>query len=125
MNRNRLTDAEDRSVVAKWEGAVGQMEWEDGISRCKLLYVEWINNNVLRHSPERRKWQPTPVFFFISHSSILAWEIPWTKEPGGLQFIGSQKEQDTTWQLKGNYIQYPMISHNGKEYTYKYIYMYN
>ena len=26
MNRNRLTDTEDRSVVAKWEGAVGQME---------------------------------------------------------------------------------------------------
>ena len=60
-------------------------------------------------------------FFFISHSSILAWEIPRTKEPRGLQFIGSQKEQDTTWKLKGNYIQYPMISHNGKEYTYKYI----
>ena len=29
------------------------------------------------------------------HSSILAWEIPWTKEPGGLQFMGSQ-ELDTT-----------------------------
>ena len=25
-----------------------------------------------------------------SHSSIRAWRIPWTKEPGGLQFIGSQ-----------------------------------
>ena len=25
-----------------------------------------------------------------SHSSILAWEIPWTEEPGGLQSIGSQ-----------------------------------
>ena len=24
-------------------------------------------------------------------SSILAWEIPWTKEAGGLQSIGSQK----------------------------------
>ena len=23
------------------------------------------------------------------HSSILAWRIPWTEEPGGLQFIGS------------------------------------
>ena len=23
------------------------------------------------------------------HSSILAWEIPWTEEPGGLQSIGS------------------------------------
>ena len=26
-----------------------------------------------------------------THSSILAWRIPWTKEPGGLQFIGSQR----------------------------------
>ena len=25
------------------------------------------------------------------HSSILAWEIPWTEEPGGLQPIGSQR----------------------------------
>ena len=24
-------------------------------------------------------------------SSILAWEIPWTEEPGGLQSMGSQK----------------------------------
>ena len=24
-------------------------------------------------------------------SSILAWDIPWTEEPGGLQFIGSQR----------------------------------
>ena len=24
-----------------------------------------------------------------SHSSILAWKIPWTEEPGGLQSIGS------------------------------------
>ena len=26
-----------------------------------------------------------------THSSILAWRIPWTEEPGGLQSIGSQK----------------------------------
>ena len=25
------------------------------------------------------------------HSSILAWKIPWTEEPGGLQSIGSQR----------------------------------
>ena len=27
------------------------------------------------------------------HSSILAWEIPWTEEPGGLQSVGSPKSQ--------------------------------
>ena len=26
-----------------------------------------------------------------THSSILAWRIPWTKEPGGLQSRGSQR----------------------------------
>ena len=31
-----------------------------------------------------------------THSSILAWEIPWTEEPGGLQFTGVAKESDTT-----------------------------
>ena len=26
-----------------------------------------------------------------THSSTLAWKIPWTEEPGGLQFIGLQR----------------------------------
>ena len=26
-----------------------------------------------------------------THSSVLAWEIPWTEEPGELQFVGSQR----------------------------------
>ena len=26
-----------------------------------------------------------------THSSILAWEISWTEEPGGLQSLGSQR----------------------------------
>ena len=29
-----------------------------------------------------------------THSCVLAWKIPWTEEPGGLQSIGSQ-ESDT------------------------------
>ena len=41
---------------------------------------------------------PTPDFFFFKearekamapHSSTLAWKIPWTEEPGGLQSMGS------------------------------------
>ena len=63
--KNRLTDIEDRLVVAKEEGGGGGVEF--GISRCKLLYVEWINNKILLYST-------------------------------------------------GNYIQYPVINHNGKEY---------
>ena len=28
-----------------------------------------------------------------AHSSILAWEMPWTEETGGLQSMGSQRSQ--------------------------------
>ena len=34
-----------------------------------------------------------------THSSILAWRILWTEEPGRLQSMGSQKELDTTDRL--------------------------
>ena len=47
----------------------GGMEWESGVSRCKLVYIEWMNNKFLLYST-------------------------------------------------GNYIQYPVINHNGKEYLY-------
>ena len=64
--RNRLTDTE-RLVVAKGEGCGGGMDWEVGISRCKLLHLGWISHKVLLYS-------------------------------------------------MGNYIQYPMMNYNGKEY---------
>ena len=31
-----------------------------------------------------------------THFSLLAWEIPWTEEPGGLQSLGLQKESNMT-----------------------------
>ena len=65
-----FTDIENRLIVAK-----GEMDWEFGISRCKLLYIEWKNNRVLLYS-------------------------------------------------KGNYIQYPVINHDGKQYEKEYIYIY-
>ena len=37
-----------------------------------------------------------------THSIILAWRIPWTKEPGGLQSMGLQ-ELDLTWRLSHHY----------------------
>ena len=37
---------ENRLVVAKEERVMGGMDWEVGVSRCKLLYVGWINNKV-------------------------------------------------------------------------------
>ena len=38
-----------------------------------------------------------------THSSTLAWRIPWTEKPGRLQSMGSQ-ELDTTWQF--NYVEH-------------------
>ena len=38
----KQTDTENRFVVAKGKGDRGGKEF--GISRCKLLYIEWINN---------------------------------------------------------------------------------
>ena len=35
--------------------------------------------------------QKDPLEEMATHSSILAWEIPWTEELGGLQSKGSQR----------------------------------
>ena len=36
-------------------------------------------------------WGDTLEKRMATHSSILAWRIPWTEEPGGLQVMGSQR----------------------------------
>ena len=38
-------------------------------------------------------WEDPLEKEMASHSSILAWRIPWTEDPGGLQSMGSQN----TW----------------------------
>ena len=34
-----------------------------------------------------------------THSSVTAWKVAWTEEPGGLQSMGVAKESDMTQQL--------------------------
>ena len=36
-------------------------------------------------------WEDSLEEGMATHSSILAWRIPWTEEPGGLQSMGSQR----------------------------------
>ena len=36
-------------------------------------------------------WEDPLQEGMATHSSILAWSIPWTEEPGGLQSMGSQR----------------------------------
>ena len=40
-------DIENKLVVAKRQEEGSGMDWELGFSRCKLLYLEWISNEVL------------------------------------------------------------------------------
>ena len=51
-----------KSLPAMWETRVRSLGWEDDLEKE-----------------------------MATHSSILAWRIPRTEEPGGLQSIGSQK----------------------------------
>ena len=37
-------------------------------------------------------WEDPLEEGMATHSSILAWRIPWTEEPGGLQSVGSQSQ---------------------------------
>ena len=36
-------------------------------------------------------WEDPLEEEMATHSSVLAWEIPWTEEPGGLQSMGLQR----------------------------------
>ena len=43
-------------------------------------------------------WEDSREEEMATHSSMLAWRIPWTEEAGGLQSMGSQ-QSDTTERL--------------------------
>ena len=57
-------------------------------TRDQIANIHWI-------IPKTREFQKNICFCFIPekamapHSSILAWRIPWTEEPGRLQSMGS------------------------------------
>ena len=53
-----------------------------GASMVAQLQETRVQSLDQEDSPERET---------ATHSSILAWEIPWTEEPGGLQSIGLQR----------------------------------
>ena len=58
-----------------------------------------VVKNLPANAGEARDAGPIPTWKdpmeqkMATPSSILTWEIPWTEEPGGLQFKGSQKDQ--------------------------------
>jgi len=73
-------------------------------STIKLKYKESRASPVtpvVKNPPTKQKPQKTWVQSLgwedplkegmATHSSLLAWRIPWTEEPGGLQSMGSQR----------------------------------
>ena len=44
-------------------------------------------------------WEDPLEEEMATHSSILAWRIPWTEEPGGLQSMGLQRVEQITLSL--------------------------
>ena len=68
----------------------------------KINYFKWDfpGGSVVKNLPAMQKTQETQVLSLgwedplkegmATHSSILAWRIPWTEEPGGLQSMGLQ-----------------------------------
>ena len=45
-------------------------------------------------------WEDPLEKEIATHSSVLAWQIPWTEEPSGLQSMGSQRVGHD-WPIKG------------------------
>ena len=68
-------------MVARGEVGRGGKEWEFGISRGKLLYMEWINNKVLLYSTEnciqypvtnhnRKEYEKEYIYVYITESLL-------------------------------------------------------
>ena len=53
-------DIENILVVAKGEKVEGGTEWEGGVSRYKLLHVEWMDDRVLPCNTENYVQCPEP-----------------------------------------------------------------
>ena len=72
------------------------------LQRLSILAIlaSWVTQWYRIHLPMQEMWvqslgqEDTLEKEMATHSSILAWEIPWTEEPGGLQFMRLQKSQD-------------------------------
>ena len=70
-----------------------------------ILILGFPGGSVVKNPPAVQETQEIQVWFLgwedpleegtATHSSILAWRIPWTEEPGGLQSMGLQRSH--TW----------------------------
>ena len=67
--------------------------WERVIRFCASLVAQLVKNLSLMQETWVRSlgWEDPLEKEMATHSSILAWRIPWTEELGRLQSIGSQR----------------------------------
>ena len=75
------------------------------LAKLHTLYILLLCLSVVKNPPSNQQTQvrslggeDPPEKGVSTNFSILAWEIPWTEEPGRLQSIGVTKS-DTTWRL--------------------------
>ena len=58
-----------------------------------LIKTQMVNNLPVMQKTQIRSlgWEDSLEEEMATYSSILAWRIPWTEEPGGLQSMGSPR----------------------------------
>ena len=78
------------------------MHWEDiwviPVKKIHSLVAQMVKNlPAMQETPVRSLSQEDPLEKgMASHSSILAWRMPWTEEPGGLQPMGLQSQHNSS-----------------------------
>ena len=60
------------------------------------MMAQWVKNppavqEIQEIGVRSLAWKDPLEEEMTTHSSILAWRIPWSEEPGGLQSVGSQR----------------------------------
>ena len=57
-----------------------------------VVVAQSVKNPAMQETwVQSQGWEDPLEKEMATHSSILAWRIPWTEEPGGLQSMGSQR----------------------------------
>ena len=66
---------------------------QENLSFMFSLVAQKVKNSPTVQETQVRSmnWEDPVEKGMATHSSILAWRIPWTEEPGGLQSMGSQR----------------------------------
>ena len=69
------------------------MNWEIGIDIYTLLVAQTVKclSAMLEPGVQSLGQEDPLKKEMATHSSTLAWKIPWTEEPGGPQSMGSQR----------------------------------